>query len=139
KILFWGFITSFIYLLICTWLLPPITLTQLVSAVTGYGLNRDYVSIDQISPYAKLAAMASEDQLFPDHNGFDWKSIEKSMKANPKKRNKVRGAGSSTISQQVAKNVFLWQGGGITRYIRKVPEVYFTLMIEWIWGKKRIL
>ncbi len=95
--------------------------------------------MDEISPYAKLAAMASEDQLFPDHNGFDWKSIEKSMKANPKKKNKVRGAGSSTISQQVAKNVFLWQGSGIGKYIRKVPELYFTFMIELLWSKKRIL
>ncbi len=93
----------------------------------------------EISQYAKLAAMASEDQLFPDHNGFDWKSIEKSMQANPRKKNKVRGAGSSTISQQVAKNVFLWQGSGITKYIRKIPEMYFTFLIELIWGKKRIL
>ncbi|TDH20629.1 monofunctional biosynthetic peptidoglycan transglycosylase [Segetibacter sp. 3557_3] len=139
KILLWGIVTSFIYLVICKWIMPPVTLTQLGSAVSGYGLKRDYVDMEQISPYAKLAAMASEDQLFPDHNGFDWKSLEKSLKGNPRKKNKVRGAGSSTISQQVAKNVFLWQGSGITRYIRKLPEVYFTFMIEWIWGKRRIL
>lgn len=95
--------------------------------------------MDEISPAVKLAAMASEDQLFPDHGGFDWKSIEKSLQGNARKRKKVRGAGSSTISQQVAKNVFLWQGSGIGKYIRKVPEVYFTKMIEWCWGKKRIL
>lgn len=139
KILLWGLISSFVYLVICKWIMPPVTLTQLVSVVTGYGLKRDYVEKSEISAYAKLAAMASEDQLFPDHNGFDWKSIEKSMQANPRKKNKVRGAGSSTISQQVAKNVFLWQGSGITRYIRKIPEMYFTFMIELLWGKRRIL
>ena len=77
--------------------------------------------------------MASEDQLFPDHNGFDFKSIDKAMKHNQKSRS-LRGA--STISQQVAKNVFLWQHGG---YFRKGLEVYFTFMIEHLWSKKRIL
>ncbi len=139
KFLLWAFITSTIYLLICKFLLPPINLTQIVSVVTGYGMKRDHVSMNEISPAAKLAAMASEDQLFPDHNGFDWKSIEKSLQKNPRKRKKVRGAAASTISQQVAKNVFLWQGSGIGKYIRKIPEAYFTLMIELIWGKKRIL
>jgi monofunctional biosynthetic peptidoglycan transglycosylase len=93
----------------------------------------------EIAPAARLAAMASEDQLFPDHGGFDWKSIEKSLKKNARKSKKVRGAGASTITQQVAKNVFLWQGTGISRYIRKLPEIYFTKVIEWIWGKERIL
>jgi monofunctional biosynthetic peptidoglycan transglycosylase len=82
----------------------------------------------------KLAVVSSEDQIFPDHGGFDWKSIEKAMKYNEKKPNRIRGA--STISQQVAKNVFLWQGRD---WIRKGLELYFTKMIEWIWGKKRIL
>lgn len=77
--------------------------------------------------------MAGEDQLFPDHDGFDFKSIQKAMKHNQKSKS-LRGA--STISQQVAKNVFLWQHGG---YFRKGLEVYFTFMIEQIWGKKRIL
>ena len=78
--------------------------------------------------------MAAEDQLFPDHNGFDIKAIKKAQKFNEKHPNRVRGA--STISQQTAKNVFLWQGGG---YFRKGLEVYFTFMIETLWGKKRIL
>lgn len=81
----------------------------------------------------KLAVMAGEDQLFPDHNGFDFKSIQKAMKHNQKSKS-LRGA--STISQQVAKNVFLWQHGS---YFRKVLEVYFTFMIEHVWDKKRIL
>jgi monofunctional biosynthetic peptidoglycan transglycosylase len=78
--------------------------------------------------------IASEDQLFPDHNGFDIKSIKKALAYNKRKPGRVRGA--STISQQVAKNVFLWQGRS---WIRKGLEVYFTFMIELIWGKKRIL
>ncbi|MFX6330887.1 transglycosylase domain-containing protein, partial [Acinetobacter baumannii] len=82
---------------------------------------------------------ASEDQAFPDHGGFDWDAIEKSLK--PKKKKKKTkiplGGGASTITQQTAKNVFLWQGGKYTKYIRKVPEIYFTKLIEWIWGKQR--
>ena len=89
--------------------------------------------MEDMSPNIKLAVMSSEDQLFPDHNGFDFKSIEKAMKHNQKSRS-LRGA--STISQQVAKNVFLWQHGG---YFRKGLEVYFTFMIEHLWSKKRIL
>ena len=119
--------------------MPPITLTQLGAWISGDSLQRDYVNYDQISPNLKLAAIAGEDQLFPLHGGFDWKSLDKSLSTNPKKKTRVRGSAASTISQQVAKNVFLWQGEGITKYIRKVPEFYFTKMIEWIWGKQRIL
>ncbi len=88
----------------------------------------------EISNYAKIAVITSEDQLFPDHSGFDWKSIKKAQAYNKKKPNRVRGA--STISQQVAKNVFLWQGRS---WFRKGLETYFTFMIELVWGKKRIL
>jgi monofunctional biosynthetic peptidoglycan transglycosylase len=132
------FVSSFIYLLICKWVMPPITFTQITNSFS-YGLKRDYVSWNEISPHVKLAAMAGEDQLFPDHSGFDWKSLEKSLQTKPNKKYKVRGAAASTISQQVAKNVFLWQGGGVFKYIRKVPEFYFTQLTEWIWGKQRIL
>lgn len=128
------FIFHLFYILLLKWVDPPITITQLVSFVTGDGLKRDYVSMNEISPYAKLAVISSEDQMFPDHSGFDWKSIEKARSYNKKKPNRIRGA--STISQQVAKNVFLWQGRS---YFRKGLEVYFTFMIELIWGKKRIL
>ena len=136
KLLLWLFLWSNVYLVLCKWVMPPITLTQLGSLFGGYGLKRDYVAYKEINPSAKLAAIASEDQLFPVHGGFDWKSIEKVMETNAK-RKRVRGA--STISQQVAKNVFLWQGSGIGRYIRKLPEMYYTKMIEWVWGKERIL
>lgn len=140
KLLLWGFITSFIYTILCIWVMPPITITQ-ISNSFSFGLKRDYVKWDEISYNAKLAAIASEDQSFPDHSGFDWDAIEKSLK--PKKKNKKSkvplGGGASTITQQVAKNVFLWQGSGVSKYIRKVPEMYFTKLIEWTWGKKRIL
>ena len=128
------FILQFIYILLLKWIDPPITITQFGSWVSSDGLKRDYVAGDEISRNMKLAVMASEDQVFPDHNGFDWKSIKKAIEYNEKKPNRIRGA--STISQQVAKNVFLWQGRG---WIRKGLEVYFTQMIEWIWGKQRIL
>ena len=135
----WAFLWANIYLVLCKWMMPPITLTQLGSLFGGQGLKRDYVRYDEMAPSAKLAAMASEDQLFPDHGGFDWKSIEKSFSSKKGKNKKVAGAGASTITQQVAKNVFLWQGSGIMRYARKLPEAYFTKMIEWVWGKQRIL
>lgn len=129
-----GFISSFIYLLVCKWMMPPLTLTQMASAIEGYGLRRDYVSWENISPNVKLAAIAAEDQLFPDHNGFDWKAIKRSFDADK------AGTAASTISQQTAKNVFLWQGEStFMKYLRKGPEFYFTQLIEWIWGKQRIL
>ncbi len=128
-----------IYVVVGKWLLPPITVTQAGAVLGGYGLQRDYVAWEDMSAEIKLAAIASEDQLFTDHEGFDWKSIEKSMEEKKGKRKKQRGAGASTISQQTAKNVFLWQANGWGKYVRKVPELFYTKMIEWTWGKKRIL
>ena len=134
RIFLWLFVSQFLYIIILRWVNPPFTITQLVSLVKGNGLSRDYVSYNEISSNAKLAVMAGEDQLFPDHNGFDVKAIKKAVKYNQKHPTRVRGA--STISQQVAKNVFLWQGGG---FFRKGLEVYFTFMIETCWSKERIL
>jgi monofunctional biosynthetic peptidoglycan transglycosylase len=134
KIILWLIILQFVYIFVCKWINPPITFTQVGSLLQGYGLQRDYVSFNEMSPNIKLAVIASEDQQFADHDGFDIKAIKKAIKYNKKHPTKTRGA--STISQQVAKNVFLWQGGG---YFRKGLEVYFTFMIEKIWGKKRIL
>lgn len=134
------FVSSLVYIIATRWIMPPITITQIGNSFS-YGLHRDYVSWNEISPYLKLAAIASEDQEFADHSGFDWDAIEKSLKPKRKnKRSKIPlGGGASTITQQVAKNVFLWQGSNVTKYIRKVPEMYFTKMIEWVWGKQRIL
>jgi monofunctional biosynthetic peptidoglycan transglycosylase len=134
KIFLWLFILQLVYIILCKWLNPPITITQTVDVVKGYGLKKDNISSDEMGPNIKLAVMAGEDQLFPDHNGFDIKAIKKAQKYNKKHPARVRGA--STISQQMAKNVFLWQGGG---YFRKGLEVYFTFMTETLWSKKRIL
>jgi monofunctional biosynthetic peptidoglycan transglycosylase len=133
RIFIFMFIFQLFYILILKWINPPITLTQIGSLVTGHGLHREYKNMKEISPYAKLAVICSEDQLFPDHDGFDFKSIEKAMKHNQKSKS-LHGA--STISQQVAKNVFLWQGRS---WFRKALETYFTFMIELLWSKKRIL
>ncbi len=115
------------------WVDPPITTTQISRWLGGEGFTRDYIDWDEISVPMKLAVISSEDQLFPFHDGFDWGSIDKAAERN-KTSKRVRGA--STISQQVAKNVFLWQGRS---YFRKALEVYFTFMIEAAWGKQRIL
>ncbi|MFY0253025.1 monofunctional biosynthetic peptidoglycan transglycosylase [Chitinophaga sp. 30R24] len=130
-------IAQFAYIILLKWVNPPITITQISSWASLWGtdkkLRKTWVSYDAISQYTKLAVIASEDQLFTDHNGFDFKSIEKAMKHNQQSK-KIKGA--STISQQVAKNVFLWQGRS---WLRKGLEVYFTFMIEKVWGKQRIL
>jgi monofunctional biosynthetic peptidoglycan transglycosylase len=126
-----------VYIILLKWVNPPVTVTEISSWLSLWGtdktLQKTWVSYDEISQHAKLAVIASEDQLFTDHNGFDFKSIEKAMKHNQRSK-KIKGA--STISQQVAKNVFLWQGRS---WFRKGLEVYFTFMIENIWGKQRIL
>ena len=134
RIFIFLFVFQLFYIVILKWINPPFTLTQVGSLFGGDGLKRDYVDGDEISYQLRLAVIASEDQIFPDHGGFDWKNIKKAMEYNKKKPGRVRGA--STISQQVAKNVFLWQGRS---WVRKGLEIYFTKMIEWIWGKKRIL
>lgn len=143
KVLLVLFSSSLIYLVACKWVLPPITITQFISVLEGDGLKRNYVSWSQISPAVKLAAIASEDQLFLIHNGFDWSALKKSIRQTSlgprEKRQRPLGAAASTISQQTAKNVFLWQGSGWGRYARKIPEFFYTQMIEWIWGKQRIL
>ena len=128
------FVLQLAYIILLRFTGPFITITQLAGIFKGNGFNRDHISMSEISREGKLAVIASEDQLFPDHNGFDIKSIQKALAYNKRKPGRIRGA--STISQQVAKNVFLWQGRS---WIRKGLEVYFTFMIELIWGKRRIL
>jgi monofunctional biosynthetic peptidoglycan transglycosylase len=128
------FLSNLTYIVLLKWIDPPFTLTQLGSLFSGDGLHRDYVSFSEMSTEAGLAVMAAEDQLLPEHHGFDFKNIERALAHNEKKPKKIRGA--STISQQVAKNVFLWQDRS---WLRKGLEVYFTFMIELIWGKQRIL
>ena len=134
RLLLFLFLFQLGYIILLKWVNPPFTITQLSAFFSGDGLKRDYVALEAMDPDARLAVIAAEDQQFPDHGGFDWKSIEKAMEYNKRKPNRVRGA--STLSQQTAKNVFLWQGRS---WFRKGLEVYFTKMIEWVWGKRRIL
>ena len=95
--------------------------------------SHQWVPIDSITPNLAIAVLASEDQLFLRHSGFDTLAIRKAWEENKKGK---RILGGSTISQQTAKNVFLWPGRS---WVRKGLEAYFTLLIEWIWGKDRIM
>ena len=99
----------------------------------GFSVSYDWRDADEISKQLPLALVAAEDQHFPVHNGFDFKAIEKA-RANNAKGRKVRGA--STISQQLAKNLFLWRGRS---WVRKGLEVWYTVLIEAMWPKERII
>lgn len=131
---FAGFIVGSIALVIIYAIVPvPTTLTMLFDK---NGAKRDWTQLSGIAPNVVRAAIAGEDGKFCSHNGFDREAIEMAMKRNAKG---ARMRGGSTISQQTAKNVFLWQGTGYSRYVRKVPEIWFTFLIENIWGKRRIM
>ncbi|MBM3431744.1 MAG: monofunctional biosynthetic peptidoglycan transglycosylase [Bacteroidetes bacterium] len=132
--LYFFFFFHLSYVIVLRWVDPPITITQLVNWVQGNGLKRDYVDRSEISAQAMLAVMSSEDQLFHEHSGFLWDRIRQALKHNERRPDKIRGG--STISQQTAKNVFLWQGRS---YVRKGLEFYFTFLIELFWGKERIM
>ena len=113
---------------------PPITLTQAGDALWGNGLTRSWRPIERIDRDMVRAVIAGEDGKFCSHNGFDAQAIEAAMRRNAAGGHVLRGG--STISQQTAKNVFLWQGGG---FFRKGLEAWFTLLIENLWGKRRIM
>jgi monofunctional biosynthetic peptidoglycan transglycosylase len=112
------------------WLPVPVTATMLMD---GNGITKDWESLDNIDRNLVSAVIASEDQRFCQHSGFDTEAIEQAMRDNLE-GGKIRGG--SSISQQTAKNVFLWQGGG---YFRKGLEAWFTFWIELVWGKRRIM
>jgi monofunctional biosynthetic peptidoglycan transglycosylase len=127
------------------WMDPWYSAFMLDSALVARDNGRDkyrtdyrWVDLEQISPHAAVAVIAAEDQLFPFHTGFDFKSIREAIRRNETQatRRKPRIRGGSTISQQVAKNLFLWSGRS---YFRKGLEAYFTLLIELTWPKERIL
>jgi len=109
---------------------PPVTATMILD---GNGITKDWEPLSWIDRNMVSAAIAGEDGKFCLHNGFDYEAIEKAIQRNAK-GGRIRGG--STISQQTAKNVFLWQGGG---YFRKGLEAWFTLLIESVWGKRRIM
>ncbi|MEO9633971.1 MAG: monofunctional biosynthetic peptidoglycan transglycosylase [Parasphingorhabdus sp.] len=109
---------------------PPITATMIMDENS---ITKDWTSFDAISPNMARAVIAAEDSKFCNHNGFDTEAIQKAFEKNAK-GGRIRGG--STISQQVSKNAFLWQGGG---FFRKGLEAYFTFLVETIWSKKRIM
>ncbi|MFC4309193.1 monofunctional biosynthetic peptidoglycan transglycosylase [Steroidobacter flavus] len=116
--------------LLLRWVDPPTTAFMLRESGP---VRYRWVDWEQISPHIKVAVIASEDQKFPEHHGFDFDSINDALEDRERGR-RVRGA--STLSQQVAKNLFLWPGQS---WIRKGLEAYFTVLIETLWPKKRIL
>ncbi|MCW3835586.1 monofunctional biosynthetic peptidoglycan transglycosylase [Sphingomonas canadensis] len=140
RILFWilkailAFIVgSVLWVAIYRFVPPPYTLTMAGDAIQGRKVVRDWMPLDRMDPDMARAAIASEDGNFCTHHGFDFDAIRKAIESNLKGK---RLRGGSTISQQTAKNVFLWQGGGL---FRKGLEAWFTVLIETIWGKRRIM
>jgi monofunctional biosynthetic peptidoglycan transglycosylase len=116
------------------WITPPTSAVMLQRVfMEGHKVDYQWVPLSQITPEAALAVVAAEDQKFPDHRGFDLKAIKAAMEKNAR-GGRLRGA--STITQQVARNLFLWQGRS---YLRKGLEAWFTLLLELFWSKQRIL
>lgn len=112
---------------------PPVTPLMVIRAAEGKGLDHRWRSIDSVSPALPRALIAAEDAKFCDHHGFDFDALQKAYASN-EKGGRIRGG--STISQQTAKNIFLWPGRS---YVRKGLEAWFTVLIETFWGKKRIM
>jgi monofunctional biosynthetic peptidoglycan transglycosylase len=127
------FLISILWVLAYRFINPPITATMLGDILAGRGATRDWMPISQIDRDMVRAAIAAEDGKFCSHHGFDVQAIENAMQRNAS-GGRIRGG--STISQQTAKNAFLWQGGG---YARKGVEAWFTFLIEHLWGKRRIM
>ena len=135
KLLLGLFLFSILLVVVYKWVPVPFTNLMLIRYFENpeEDIRHDWVPSEEIANNLKLAVIASEDQNFPNHNGFDYEAIQKAMEDN-KKGKRVRGA--STISQQTAKNVFLWPQRS---WFRKGLEVYFTFLIELFWSKERIL
>jgi len=113
---------------------PPITILMIKRDLEGHGLDYRWRPLSQISPTLVQAAVASEDARFCSHHGFDFQAIQKALKHDERQPNRLKGG--STISQQTAKNVFLWPGRD---YVRKGLEAGYTVLIETLWGKRRIM
>lgn len=141
------FLASIAWVLVYRWVPPPATwlmLDRRAHAPVGKGyygireenrrINYEFLTIEEVSASVPLALVAAEDQRFLIHHGFDGDALIKAAKSNMSGGKQLRGG--STISQQVAKNVFLWQGRS---YIRKAAEAYFTVLIELLWDKRRIM
>jgi len=139
KAMLWFFAISILLVIVFKWVPIPFTPLMAIRAVENKWegkdavLSHDWVPLEEISPNLQKAVIASEDGNFLNHHGFDFQAMQKAFKNNQKGK---RIKGGSTISQQTAKNVFLWQGRS---YLRKGLEAYFTVLIELIWGKERIM
>ena len=133
KLILWLFLLSILWVVVLRFVPPPITATMVGDLVGGRGVDKDWMSLDTMDRDMVRAAIGAEDSKFCQHSGFDWDAIQDAAKRNAS-GGRIRGG--STISQQTAKNVFLWQGGG---YPRKAAEAYFTFLIEHLWGKRRIM
>ena len=125
---------SLLWVLLYRFVDPPFTLTMAGDRLSGRHVTRDWMSLDRLDRDSVRAAIAAEDSKFCSHWGFDQDAIAAAMRRNAQGGSVIRGG--STISQQTAKNAFLWQGGG---YPRKALEAWFTLLIENLWGKRRIM
>ena len=129
-----GFVIgSLIWVIAYRFVPPPVTFTMIGDAIDGEDISRDWMPLAKIDPDMAHAAIAAEDSKFCSHRGFDREAIENAIERNAR-GGRIRGG--STISQQTAKNAFLWQGGG---YFRKALEAWFTFLIENLWGKRRIM
>jgi monofunctional biosynthetic peptidoglycan transglycosylase len=126
-------IISVLWVLAYRFVNPPITVTMIGDIIEGRGAHKQWMPISEIDRDMVRAAIAAEDSKFCSHHGFDFEAIEDAMKRNAS-GGRIRGG--STISQQTAKNTFLWQNGG---YFRKGVEAWFTFLIEHLWGKRRIM
>jgi monofunctional biosynthetic peptidoglycan transglycosylase len=126
-------LVSVIWTALYAWLPIPITPLMVIRLVEGYGFEKEWVTYEEISPNLPRAAIAAEDSGFCAHYGFEWEAIQNAWNRNQKSR-RIRGG--STISNQTAKNAFLWPD---RTYPRKALEYYFTGLVELMWGKKRIL
>ncbi len=144
KLCIWFFGLSIGLVILFKWVPVPVTFFMLQRCVAqkmdgeSMKLHKDWVSKDQIANNVQLAVVCAEDQQFLNHHGFDFKAIKKAVDYNEKmeEKGKDKRRGASTISQQTAKNVFLWHGRS---FIRKGFEVYFTFLIETLWSKERIM
>jgi monofunctional biosynthetic peptidoglycan transglycosylase len=133
-ILVFGFIGPVAVVILYRYVPPPMTFLMVQRLFEGRGFDRRWVSLHDISPRLVGAVIASEDSGFCEHHGFDFDAMKKAMAANEANPRKLRGG--STISQQTAKNIFLWPHRD---YVRKGLEAYFTVLIEAVWGKPRIM
>lgn len=132
---FWFVLVCVLWVLSLRIIPPPVTWVMVDQSNELGGIQREWASLDHMSREMPLAVIASEDQRFLHHHGFSWKAIRKAIEYNEKKKGK-KVNGASTISQQTAKNVFCWPG---RTFIRKGLEAWFTILIEALWSKERIV